>query len=87
MHSSVKHTWDMLHIRHGGPALCNIAVTNSCNATCDFCNFANGKIARKDLRWIEASHLNTALEILHCRGIRYVSFSVGSLFFTPTFPK
>ena len=41
---------DMLHlIRQGGPALCNIAITNSCNATCDFCNFANGKIARQQL--------------------------------------
>src|SRR2546422_2705367 len=48
--------WDMLHlIRHGGPALCNIAITNSCNATCDFCNFANGKVGRKDLRWIDAA--------------------------------
>jgi hypothetical protein len=45
--------WDMLRlVRHGGPALCNIAVTNSCNATCDFCNFANGKVGRKDLRWM-----------------------------------
>jgi hypothetical protein len=24
----------------GGPALCNVGVTHSCNATCDFCNFA-----------------------------------------------
>ena len=44
---------DMLHlVRHGGPALCNIAVTNSCNATCDFCNFANGKVEHKALRYI-----------------------------------
>ena len=78
MHSSVKHTLDMLRLlRHGGPALCNIAVTNSCNATCDFCNFANGKIARKDLRWIDASRLDTALGILHRRGIRYISFFGG----------
>src|SRR5438270_9382972 len=70
--------WDMLHlIRHGGPALCNIAVTNSCNATCDFCNFANGKVARKDLRWIDAGHFDAALQILHGRGIRYVSFFGG----------
>src|SRR2546421_6105278 len=70
--------WDMLHlIRHGGPALCNIAVTNSCNATCDFCNFATGKVARKDLRWIDASRLSAALEILYRRDIRYVSFFGG----------
>jgi MoaA/NifB/PqqE/SkfB family radical SAM enzyme len=70
--------WDMLRlIRHGGPALCNIAITNSCNATCDFCNFANGKVGRKDLRWIDADQFDAALQILHDRGIRYVSFFGG----------
>jgi MoaA/NifB/PqqE/SkfB family radical SAM enzyme len=77
--------WDMLHlIRHGGPALCNIAVTNSCNATCDFCNFANGKVGRPDLRWIDADQFEASLEILHSRGIRYVSFFGGEpLLHTP----
>ena len=70
--------WDMLGlIRHGGPGLCNIAVTNSCNATCDFCNFANGKVRRQDLRWIDAEQFDAALRILHDRGIRYVSFFGG----------
>lgn len=70
--------WDMLRlIRHGGPALCNIAITNSCNATCNFCNFANGKVARNNLRWMDAQRLDAALDILHDRGIRYVSFFGG----------
>jgi MoaA/NifB/PqqE/SkfB family radical SAM enzyme len=70
--------WDMLRlIRHGGPGLCNIAVTNSCNAICDFCNFANGKIKRNDLRWIDAEKLDDALDILYGRGIRYISFFGG----------
>src|SRR5437868_145363 len=70
--------WDMFRlVRHGGPALCNIAVTNSCNATCDFCNFANGKVVRKDLRWIDTEQFAPALEILHRRGIRYLSFFGG----------
>jgi len=64
-------------IGHGGPALCNVAVTNSCNATCDFCNFANGKIERKDLRWINADKFEAALNILHDKGIRYISFFGG----------
>jgi MoaA/NifB/PqqE/SkfB family radical SAM enzyme len=69
---------DMLRlIGQGGPALCNIAITNSCNATCDFCNFANGKIARQNLRWIDAKQFDSALDILHRRGIRYVSFFGG----------
>ena len=73
-----SETWDMLRlIRHGGPALCNVAVTNSCNATCDFCNFANGKVERKDLRWINADQFEAALQILYDRGVRYVSFFGG----------
>jgi MoaA/NifB/PqqE/SkfB family radical SAM enzyme len=64
-------------VAHGGPALCNIAITNSCNARCDFCNFANGRIARQDLRWIDAKRLDAALKILHSRGIRYISFFGG----------
>src|SRR5437660_6989579 len=79
--------WDMLHlIRHGGPALCNIAITNSCNATCDFCNFANGKVGRKDLRWIDADQFDGALDILHGRGIRYVSFFGGEPLLHPRLP-
>src|SRR5215471_18081775 len=74
----MKKTWSLLRLIRGGrPALCNIAVTNSCNATCDFCNFANGKIARKDMHWMAASRLDAALEILHGRGIRYIGFFGG----------
>jgi MoaA/NifB/PqqE/SkfB family radical SAM enzyme len=74
-------------LRHGGPALCNVAITNSCNATCDFCNFANGKIARQDLRWMNAARLNAALEILFRRGIRYVSFFGGEPLLHPDLPQ
>jgi MoaA/NifB/PqqE/SkfB family radical SAM enzyme len=64
-------------VARGGPALCNIAVTNACNATCDFCNFANGKIQRKALRYIDADRFQSALDILYNRDIRYVSFFGG----------
>jgi MoaA/NifB/PqqE/SkfB family radical SAM enzyme len=87
MTTIASRVWDMLHlIRHGGPALCNIAVTNSCNATCDFCNFANGKVGRTDLRWIDADQFEGALEILHSRGIRYVSFFGGEPLLYPRLP-
>jgi len=64
-------------IRRGGPALCNISVTNSCNATCDFCNFARGKVPTGDLRWMDAEQLPRALDILHARDVRYVSLFGG----------
>jgi MoaA/NifB/PqqE/SkfB family radical SAM enzyme len=83
-----SRAWDMLRLmRHGGPALCNVAVTNSCNATCDFCNFANGKVERKDLRWIDADQFDSALQILHDRGIRYVSFFGGEPLLHPRLSK
>lgn len=64
-------------IPKGGPALCNIAVTNACNATCDFCNFARGKVPPSRIRWIDADRFDAALNILFERGIRYVSFFGG----------
>jgi len=68
--------WDVLRmVRRGGPGLCNIAVTNSCNAACDFCNFARGRVV--ELRWIDAVRFASALDILCRRGIRYVSFFGG----------
>src|SRR6266852_7754193 len=70
-------------IRRGGPALCNIAVTNSCNAACDFCNFARGKVESRDLRWIDADQFGCALDILHKRGLRYISFFGGETLLHP----
>lgn len=71
-------TWDMLRlISRGGPALCNVAVTNACNAACGFCNFARGKVRREHLRWIDADRFSAALDILYQRDIRYVSFFGG----------
>lgn len=76
MASKLAKVWDVLRlVRRGGPGLCNIAVTNSCNAACDFCNFARGRVA--DLRWIDADRFGAALDILRSRGIRYVSFFGG----------
>ena len=62
-------------IRHGGPAICNIAITNSCNATCDFCNFARGKVA--NLRWLDIVKFDDALAILYARGVRYLNIFGG----------
>lgn len=76
MASKIGKAWDVLRlVRRGGPGLCNIAVTNSCNAACDFCNFARGRVA--ELKWMDADHFAAALDILRGRGIRYVSFFGG----------
>lgn len=70
-------------LRRGGPALCNVAVTNSCNATCDFCNFAYNKGRVGKLRWIDATRFDEALAILYSRGVRYISFFGGETLLHP----
>jgi MoaA/NifB/PqqE/SkfB family radical SAM enzyme len=64
-------------VQRGGPALCNVAVTNACNAACDFCNFARGKVGARNLRYIDAGQFARALDILYRRDIRYISFFGG----------
>lgn len=59
------------------PAVCDVSVTNVCNATCDFCSYAHDKNVVRDRRWIERSGLARALPILHRRGIRYLNFQGG----------
>jgi MoaA/NifB/PqqE/SkfB family radical SAM enzyme len=84
MNRVAAKTWDMLRvIRRGGPALCNVAVTNSCNAGCDFCNFARGRVGASNLRWIDVDLFGRALAILHKRDIRYVSFFGGETLLHP----
>jgi MoaA/NifB/PqqE/SkfB family radical SAM enzyme len=84
MKVTASKTWDMLRlIRRGGPALCNVAVTNACNAACDFCNFARGKVGANNLRWIDADLFDRALAILHKRDIRYISFFGGETLLHP----
>ena len=61
----------------GGPAVCNIAVTNVCNATCDFCNYAKDKDFVTDKKWLEPERAVRALDILHARGVRYITFTGG----------
>ena len=88
MTSIASKTWDMLRlIRRGGPALCNVAVTNSCNASCDFCNFARGKVASRDLRWIDADQFARALDILHKRGFAISVFLAAKLYSTRVSPR
>ena len=62
-------------LRHGGPSICNIAVTNVCNATCDFCNFAYDKGLVTHRSYIDVDNYRSALDILYRRGVRYSSLS------------
>jgi MoaA/NifB/PqqE/SkfB family radical SAM enzyme len=84
MGTSLDKVWDTLKLTaRGGPALCNIAVTNACNATCDFCNFAWNKGRVGKLRWLDANRFDDALAILYGRDIRFVSFFGGETLLHP----
>lgn len=78
MASVLAQTADMVRlVPGGGPAICNIAVTNVCNAICDFCNYAHDKNFVEDREWIDVDRLGEALDILHGRGVRYLTYSGG----------
>ena len=59
------------------PAVCDVSVTNACNATCDFCSYAHNKGIVRDRRWIDPADFGRALPILRHRGVRYLNFQGG----------
>lgn len=77
----IKDTGQLL--AQGGPGVCNISVTNVCNARCDFCNYAYDKPFVTDKRMVDFDALCEAMDILYERGIRYLTFSGGEPFLHP----
>jgi MoaA/NifB/PqqE/SkfB family radical SAM enzyme len=78
LNATLRKAWDLTRLlRYGGPALCNVAITNTCNAACAFCNFARNKGLIGQPRWIDAGRFGDALDILYRRGIRYISLFGG----------
>jgi MoaA/NifB/PqqE/SkfB family radical SAM enzyme len=59
------------------PAICDVSVTNVCNAACDFCGFARDKGLAGPRRYIDLSEFRRALPILRRRRIRYMTFQGG----------
>lgn len=59
------------------PAVCDVSVTNVCNANCSFCSFARSKIHSQPAAWIDAKRFGDALPLLHRRGIRHLTFQGG----------
>jgi MoaA/NifB/PqqE/SkfB family radical SAM enzyme len=61
----------------GGPGVCHIAITNVCNAKCDFCNYARDKMFVQERIWIDYDKLCQGIDILYERGIRYLTLVGG----------
>src|SRR5215470_3352013 len=59
------------------PAICDVSVTNLCNAACDFCGFARDKNLTGPRRHIDLAGFSRALPILRRRRIRYMTFQGG----------
>src|SRR6516164_7730787 len=59
------------------PGVCDVSVTNVCNAACDFCGFARNKTLAGAARYVDADAYFRALPILHRRGIRYLTLQGG----------
>jgi MoaA/NifB/PqqE/SkfB family radical SAM enzyme len=59
------------------PAVCDVSVTNVCNAACDFCGFARDKSLAGAARYVDAGAFSRALPILRRRGIRYMTLQGG----------
>lgn len=76
---NVAAAMDLLRlVPRGGPAILNVSVTNHCNATCDFCNFAHDKGLVTDRRFLDADRWKDALTVMHREaGVRFVTFMGG----------
>jgi 2-iminoacetate synthase ThiH len=66
-------------VPRGGPAICNVSITNVCNATCGFCNFAHDKGFVTHRKWLDADRFAAALSLLRERaGVRFLTFMGAS---------
>jgi MoaA/NifB/PqqE/SkfB family radical SAM enzyme len=59
------------------PEVCDVSVTNVCNAACDFCGFSRDKKLAGPRRYLDPDAFARALPILRRRRIRYMTFQGG----------
>ncbi len=64
-------------MRDGGPSTCQFAITNVCNAACDFCNFSRDKLERKHSRWVSLEDGLRSLEVLRGQDVGFMVFTGG----------
>ena len=67
----------------GIPAVCDVAVTNVCNATCDFCAYARDKKLIGARRFVDPGAFADALPLLRRRNIRHLTFQGGETLLHP----
>ncbi len=64
-------------LRHGGPGYLQFAITNICNADCDFCGFARSKFNPKARRSVTLQEARDTIDIAAKNHIGYLLFVGG----------
>jgi MoaA/NifB/PqqE/SkfB family radical SAM enzyme len=64
-------------LNHGGPGYLQFAITNICNADCDFCGFARSKFDPKARRSVTLEEARDAIDIALKNHIGYLLFVGG----------
>ena len=64
-------------LKHGGPGYLQFAITNVCNADCDFCGFARSKFDPKARRSVTLAEAREAIDIAVKNHIGYLLFVGG----------
>jgi len=67
---------EMVHLAmRGGPGVCQVAVTNACNARCSFCSFP--QVPPGARRMADPARLTQGLAAMQRAGVKYLSFTGG----------
>src|SRR5206468_10882045 len=64
-------------LRHGGPGYLQFAITNICNAKCDFCGFAVDRFDPKQRRSVTLAEARDVIDIAVKNHIGYLLFVGG----------
>lgn len=74
-----KSGWQLFKevLDHGGPGYVQFAITNLCNARCDFCNFAVDRLPRDQRKSVTLAEARDAIDIFAKNRIGYLLFVGG----------
>ena len=74
-----KGTFQLIRevLDHGGPGYLQFAITNICNAKCDFCNFAVDRFDPKQRRSVTLKEARDVVDIAARNHIGYLLFVGG----------
>ena len=74
-----KSAWQLFRevLEHGGPGYLQFAITNICNADCDFCGFARSKFDPKARRSVTLKEAQDVVDIAIKNHIGYLLFVGG----------